>query len=155
MAAVDTRARGTGRSNSTRCEGAQKRTETEFQIEKIKPLKDPTSHNPKKKDNISLVNVMRHKESCLTVRIERYGGWKTRAIVIVPGAEEDQSWDSARKRKAKETVTGLILHNGQNKWFMICICRSSFVLSFFLAFFSLNNPRRGGGRAERNEGSPT
>lgn len=67
MAEVDTRARGTERSNSTRCEGAQKRTETEVQIEKIKPLKDPTSHNPKKKDNISLVNVMRHKESCLTL----------------------------------------------------------------------------------------
>ena len=45
----------------------KKRTETEVQIEKIRPLKDPTSHNPKKKDNISLVNVMRHKESCLTL----------------------------------------------------------------------------------------
>jgi hypothetical protein len=35
--------------------------ETEIRIEK-KPLENPTSHKPKKKDDISLDNVKRHKE---------------------------------------------------------------------------------------------
>jgi hypothetical protein len=36
--------------------------ETEIRMEK-KPLGNPTSHKPKKKDDISLDNVKRHKET--------------------------------------------------------------------------------------------
>lgn len=149
MGEVDTRARGTGRSNSTRCEGAQKRTETEVQIEKIKPLKDPTSHNPKKKDNISLVNVMRHKESWLTL------GSRDTAEEVPGDSNSTRSGGSKLGQRKEELGKGdsdLILHDGQNKWFMISISRSSFFLSFFLL---AEQSEMGRGEAERNEGSPT
>lgn len=44
--------------------------ETEFRIEKM-PLKNPTSHKPKKNDDISLKRGVRHMESCSTSDILR------------------------------------------------------------------------------------
>ena len=49
-------------SRTQRDAGLVEQGETEIQIEKVKPLRDPTSHKPKKKDDISLENVIRHRE---------------------------------------------------------------------------------------------
>ena len=46
-----------------RCCELLKKDETETRIEK-KPLKNPASHKPEKKDDISLNKGVRHKESC-------------------------------------------------------------------------------------------
>lgn len=91
-----------------------------------KPLKDPTSHKPKKKDGTYLENVGRHKESCFDVRSGRN---VTKPCSVRSGVEREladqepeygMQASMQRKRGRKKEGCSYTMVRKIGSWLSIC-----------------------------------